>query len=74
MTFIPMLSSVNGEMAFHQFPVLKHLLAAKEDALDFFRVSLDMAEHVVLSVLLLLEGLVATGFCTLKHSNLEVKL
>ena len=74
MTFIPMLSCVNGEMALHQFTVLEPLLAVREDTFDLLWISLDVAEHVVLPVLLLLERLVATWLRTLKHSNLKVEL
>ena len=74
MTFISVLSGVNAKVRLHEFSVLEHFLAPNEDALDLLRVSLDVAEHVVLSVLLLLEGFVASWLRALKHSYLKVEL
>jgi hypothetical protein len=74
MTFISVLSGVNAKVRLHEFSVLEHFLTPNEDALDLLRVSLDVAEHVVLSVLLLLEGFVASWLRALKHSYLKVEL
>lgn len=69
-----MLSRMDKEMALHQFPVLKQLLATRKDAFYLLWIRHDVAEHMVLPVLLLLERLVATRLRTLKQSNLKVKL
>jgi len=74
MTFISMFSGVNAKVRFHQFSVFEHFLAPNEDALNLLWVSLDVAEHVVLSVLLLLERFLTSWLRTLEHSNLKMEL
>ena len=73
-TFVSVLSSVNAKVRLHEFSILKRFIAPNEEALNLLWVSFDVAEHMVLSMLLLLEGFLTSWLCTLEHSNLKVEL
>ena len=73
-TFVSVLSGVNAKVRLHKFSVLKRFLTPNEEALNLLWVSFDVAEHVVLPMLLLLEGFFTSWLITLEHSYLKVEL